>query len=90
MAHGEALVTRHNLTEPDIQAAGAPSAGATRMRRHRWLKRQGAVAVDLVIGADAIRALVAHGWLAPAQRGDRNAVAASITALASRALRLNA
>ena len=82
-------MTRHNVTKPETQAAAALSAGAERMRRHRWLKQQGAVTVDLVVGADAIRALVAHGWLDPADRGDRNAVAASITALAARALRLH-
>jgi hypothetical protein len=59
--------------------------GAARMRRHRSLKRQGAVAVDFVIGADAVQLL---GWLAPDNRGDRDAVAAAIIALATRALAL--
>jgi hypothetical protein len=30
---------------------------------HRSLKRQGAVAVHLVIGADAVRSLIELGWL---------------------------
>lgn len=87
--HFEAPVTRHNLTKPDLPIAAPASPGAVRMRRHRWLKQQGAVAVDLVVGADAIRALVANGWLDPADRGDRDAVGAAITALAAHALRLD-
>jgi hypothetical protein len=58
------------------------------MRRHRAMKRQGAVAVDFVIGADAVQSLIALGWLAPEHRRDRDAVAGAIVALAARALAL--
>jgi hypothetical protein len=62
--------------------------GTARMRRHRSLKRQGAVAVDFVIGADAVQSLIELGWLDPARRGDRDAVRSAIIRLAARALAL--
>ena len=65
-----------------------PTPGAVRMRRYRSLKRQGAVAVDLVIGADAIRSMIELGWLDPAARGNRDTVAGAIVALAARTLAL--
>ena len=39
-------------TPPD-----APSPGAERMRRHRELRRQGAINITLLIGADAVQPL---------------------------------
>jgi hypothetical protein len=62
--------------------------GAARMRRHRSLKRQGGVAVNFVVGADAVRSLIELGWLDPARRSDREAVTGAIVALATRALAL--
>jgi hypothetical protein len=38
------------------------------MRRHRWLRRQGAVNINLLIGAEALQRLTELGWLAPAGR----------------------
>jgi hypothetical protein len=58
------------------------------MRRHRSLKRQGAIAVDFVVGADAVRSLIELGWLDPEHRGDRDAVRSAIIRLAARALAL--
>jgi hypothetical protein len=57
-----------------------------RLVRHR--KRQGAVVVDFLIGADAIETLIELGWLDPGRRGDRDAVAGAIVALAAGALAL--
>jgi hypothetical protein len=66
----------------------APSPGAERMRRHRWLRRQGAVNIDLVIGADAVQRLTELGWLAPARRANRDAVTSAVVRLAAHALGL--
>ena len=58
------------------------------MRRHRWLKRHGAVAVDFVIGAVAVRSLIELGWLDPQRRGERDSVRSAVIRLATRALAL--
>jgi hypothetical protein len=39
----------------------APLPGAERMRRHRWLRREGAVNINLLIGADAVQRLTELG-----------------------------
>ncbi len=75
-----------------VEAPGArlrDGPGAARMRRHRSLKRQGAVAVDFVIGADAVRLLIKLGWLAAGDRGNRGEVAGAVVSLAARALALH-
>jgi hypothetical protein len=41
-------------------------------------EKEGAVAVDFTVGADAVRSLIELGWLAPERRGDRHAVAGAI------------
>jgi hypothetical protein len=64
---------------------GAPSPGAERMRRHRWLRQQGAVHVSFLIGADAVQRLIEIGWLAPADRGNRDAVTSAVVRLAAHA-----
>jgi hypothetical protein len=84
----EAPVTRHDLLSNAVVLPNPPTPGAARMRRYRWLKQQGAVAVDFVIGADAVRSLVELGWLTPERRGDRDAVRSAIIRLAARALAL--
>jgi hypothetical protein len=67
---------------------GAPSPGAERMRRHRWLRQQGAVNVSFLIGADAVQRLIELGWLAPAKRTNREAVTSAVVGLAAQALGL--
>jgi hypothetical protein len=57
-----------------------------RLARHR--KRQGAVVIDFLIGADAIRNLIELGWLDPTARSDPDAVAGAIVGIAARALAL--
>jgi hypothetical protein len=89
MGAAQVEVTRHDrLTKVDVSPPAPPTPGAVRMRRHRSLKRQGAVAVDCVVGADAVQSLIELGWLDPEHRGDRGAVAGAIVALATRALAL--
>lgn len=66
----------------------APSPGAERMRRHRWLRQQGAVNVSFLIGADAVQRLIEIGWLAPGDRGNRDAVTSAVVRLAGHALGL--
>jgi len=70
------------------KAIDAPSPGAERMRRHRWLRRQGAVNINLLIGADAVQRLAELGWLAPAKRTNRDAVTSAVVRLAAHALGL--
>ncbi len=77
-------MTRHARLIKAKVSPDPPTPGATRMRRHRSLKRQGAIAVDFVIGADAVRSLIELGWLDPEDRGDRDAVTSSIVQLAAR------
>jgi hypothetical protein len=67
---------------------GAPSPGAERMRRHRWLRQQGAVNINLLIGPDAVQRLTELGWLAPADRAKRGAVTTAVVRLAANALGL--
>jgi hypothetical protein len=69
-------------------AIEAPSPGGERMRRHRWLRRQGAVNINLIIGADAVQRLTEKGWLARADRGNRDAVTSAVVRLAAHALGL--
>jgi hypothetical protein len=69
-------------------ATEAPSPGAERMRRHRWLRGQGAVNINILIGADAVQRLTELGWLAPAGRTNRVAVTSAVVRLASHALGL--
>jgi hypothetical protein len=71
------------FTAPD-----APSPGTERMRRHRWLRQQGALNINLVIGADAVQRLIELGWLAPADRANRAAVTTAVVRLAADALGL--
>ena len=66
----------------------ALSPSAERMRRARHRKRQGAVVVNFLIGADAIETLIELGWLDPDGRGDSNAVAIAVVKLAAHALGL--
>jgi hypothetical protein len=66
----------------------ALSPGAERMRRHRWLRRQGAVNINLLIGADAVQHLTELGWLAPGRRTNRDAVTTAVVRLAAHALGL--
>ena len=74
---------------PDLSTApDAPSPGAERMRRHRWLRQQGAVNINLLIGADAVQRLTELGWLAPADRANRDAVTSAVVRLAAHALGL--
>jgi hypothetical protein len=87
-AAAKATVTRHNMLTNAEVSPDPPTPGALRMRRHRALKQQGAVAVDFVIGADAVQFLVELGWLDPDRRGDRGAVTGAIVALATRTLAL--
>lgn len=73
----------------DIDTAPeAPSPGAERMRRHRWLRQQGAVNINLLIGADAVQRLIELGWLAPADSTKRGAVTTAVVRLAADALGL--
>jgi hypothetical protein len=69
-------------------ATATPSPGAERMRRHRWLKRQGAVNINLFVGADAIQTLIELCWLDPAARGTADAVVAAVIDLATVSLAL--
>jgi hypothetical protein len=69
-------------------APDAPSPGAERMRRHRWLRQQGAVNVSFLIGADAVQRLTELGWLASAHRANRDAVTSAVVRLAAHALGL--
>jgi hypothetical protein len=66
--------------------ADAPSPGAGPMRRHRWLRRQGAVHINLIVGADAVQRLIALGWLDPIARFDRGAVTSAIVRMGTHAL----
>jgi hypothetical protein len=70
----------------DLSIAAKASPGAERMRRHRWLQQQGAVNINILIGADAVQRLIELGWLAPADRCNRDAVIAAVIGLATRAL----
>jgi hypothetical protein len=70
----------------DLSIAAKASPGAERMRRHRWLRRQGAVHVSFLIGADAIQRLTELGWLAPADQDNRDAVRTAVVRLATHAL----
>ena len=64
------------------------SPGAERMRRHRWLRRQSAINVNFLIGADAVQRLIKLGWLPPAERVNRAAVTSVVVRLATQALGL--
>ena len=75
------------MTDIDT-APEAPSPGAERMRRHRWLRQQGAVNISLLVGADAVQRLAELGWLAPAKRTNRDAVTSAVVRLAAHALGL--
>jgi hypothetical protein len=75
------------LTDLSI-ATEAPLPGAERMRRHRELRRQGAVNINLLVGADAVQRLTELGWLAPANRANRDAVTSAVVRLAAHALGL--
>jgi hypothetical protein len=78
-----------NKAMTDLSTApDARSHGAERMRRHRWLRQQGAVNINLLIGADAVERLIGLGWLAPAGRTNRNAVTSAVVRLAAHALGL--
>jgi len=88
---GRSISARKRPMHGPDEAPGArvrSGRGAARMRRHRSLKRQGAVAVNFVVGADAIQTLVELGWLAPERLDDCDAVTGAIVALASQALAL--
>ena len=88
-AAAEAEVTRHeNLTKPDFSPATAPTAGATRMRRHRERRKRAGVLVEFEIVETMLEDLVALDWLDAADRGSRDAVAVAVVALAARALAL--
>jgi hypothetical protein len=75
------------MTDPSA-APDAPSPGAERMRRHRELRRQGAVNINLLVGADAVQRLTELGWLAPTDRANRDAVTSAVVRLAAHALGL--
>jgi hypothetical protein len=87
----EVPVTRHNPTKPQLSPTASPaiqSRSAARICLARHRKRQGAVVVDFLIGADAIPSMIELGWLDPAARGNRDAVADAIISLTTRALAL--
>ena len=67
-------------------ATEAPSPGAERMRRHRWLRRQGAVNISILLGADAVQRLTELRWLASADRANPAAVTSAVVRLAAHAL----
>jgi hypothetical protein len=69
-------------------APDAPSPGAERMRRYRWLRQQGVVNISLLVGSDAVQRLTELGWLAPEGRTDRDAVTSAVVRLAAHALGL--
>ena len=75
------------MTDLSTAPDAAPSPGAERMRRHRWLRQQGAVNI-ILIGADAVQRLIELGWLAPADRANRDAVTSAVVRLAAHALGL--
>lgn len=79
---GKTVMTNRSI------ATEAPSPGAERMRRHRWLRRQGAIHVSFLVGADAIASLVELGWLASADRANRDAVRGAVVRVATHALGL--
>ena len=70
------------------KAIDAPSPGAERMRRHRWLRRQGAVNINILFGGDAVQRLTELGWLDSDRRADRAAVTTAVVRLAAHALGL--
>jgi len=82
-----AYARRQSTTMPN-DLATVPLAGAERMRRHRWLRQQGGVNINLLIGADAVRRLSELGWLTPAEGTNRDAVTSAVVRLAAHALGL--
>jgi hypothetical protein len=87
-ARARARPTTGEAAMTDLSIAAKASPGAERMRRHRWLRQQGAVNINVLIGADAVQRLTELGWLAPADRANRVAVRSAIVRLAAHALGL--
>jgi hypothetical protein len=67
-------------------AMTVPSPAALRMRRSRERRRQGDAIVSLQVGSGAIAALVALGWLAEPDRGNRGAITHALVELYARAI----
>ena len=63
------------------------TSGAERMRRSRERRRQGDVIVNLKIESNATAGLVALGWLAAPDRGNKTAIASALSDLVERAIR---
>jgi hypothetical protein len=62
------------------------TSGAERMQRSRERRRQGNVFVSLEVGPNAAADLIALGWLAAPDRGNKTAIARALTDLVERAL----
>jgi len=54
------------------------SAGARRMRWYRERRRRGLTCIKVDLRRSEVDALIARGWLKPAERQDRNALAAAL------------
>jgi hypothetical protein len=67
---------------------GAPSPAALRMRRSRERRRQGDVMVSLDVGPSVTADLVALGWLAGPDCGDKNALTRALADLIEHAIEL--
>src|SRR5262249_35909748 len=69
-------------SEPDMTTSseGSPivSAGAQRMRWYRERRRRGLTCIKVDLRRSEVDALIARGWLKPAEWQDRSALAAAL------------
>jgi hypothetical protein len=76
-------MSRHDLTPGGQRDKRAQAA--TRTRRWRQRKRDGAVLIGLRISAEGIADLARLGWLAPERLADPNAVAGAVLGICGEA-----
>jgi hypothetical protein len=87
---GEVATTGTEEQGGDVVVTGDArviTSGAERKRRSRERRRQGNVFVSLEVGPNATADLIALGWLAVPDRGNKTAIARALTDLVERAIR---
>src|SRR5262249_30712590 len=81
MAYGAANRSERPITENAMttsESLSVVSAGARRMRWYRERRRRGITCMKVQLRRSEVEALIAYGLLQPAQRQDRNALAAAL------------
>jgi hypothetical protein len=68
------------------EAPGPVSAAASWQRRRRWRQKHKLISISIDLAPDAIDNLIRLGWLAAAERGDKDALAAAVIGIAGRAI----